>query len=500
MIIFFKYLTRFHIVTLYDILHALCYFHKWFIIEVAQGRYYMAMKVLFITQKNEDMQDAQRLIEAQTADVEVITVWGKQQAIDAAMTDGPFAFYLLDVEVKTDSPKEIAQDLIDLGGDRPFLFLGSEMMIKDRISQDLYAQNQYNDSLILPLTPDKISSQFGEILKWAKEEEYEQAIEEVTREDFIPMKIRYFFLFETFPYDIYLEVTATRFLKILSANSHYTLSQLHTFVKKGVKFLYVKKNDHLKYLEEEANFCLDNLFRANPKQEEFHMACLRSISILHQYIQNLGVAGPVEKLTDLLVNSLHNLGEKRFTFASYIKDFPGHYRGVASKSLLTCYVARALGVKEGWDSKTSFDKLYFSAIFMDLTLQDDSLTSINNLNTPEIDILTEEELENYKQHPIQAGMIARYFIRYPDCDYLIENHHERPDRKGFPNGVGHIKLTTMSAILNIAQYIAADLDGQKITNDLIFKTLKGMKRSYSAGNFREPMANATTALKLKSKN
>ncbi|MBC74725.1 MAG: hypothetical protein CME64_01800 [Halobacteriovoraceae bacterium] len=132
-------------------------------------------------------------------------------------------------------------------------------------------------------------------------------------------------------------------------------------------------------------------------------------------------------------------------------------------------------------------KLCVASILMDFTLTEEEMTHINSHLSPELDKFSEEDIESFLQHPLKAAEIAQQFTIFPDVDYLIENHHETPNRKGFPNRPNHSKLTVLSAVFNVSQYIAAEIDGKPIKKDLLLKSMKSISKDYYHGNFRDTL-------------
>ena len=133
---------------------------------------------------------------------------------------------------------------------------------------------------------------------------------------------------------------------------------------------------------------------------------------------------------------------------------------------------------------------------MDFTLPEEEMASINSPASPMLKTFSEEDIVAFIQHPLKAAEIAQQFTMFPDIDYLIENHHETPNRKGFPNQPSHTKLTALCSVFNASQFVAAELDGEGINNQLIAKTIRAMSRDYFHGNFKDTLKAVKEVLKL----
>lgn len=448
------------------------------------------MKVLFVSENKHDWELLRRMMKNLYKEVEFMCAINQADAINIVSSDGPFGIFLIDAEMKNTDPDSLVNMLIDFSGDRPCLFLGKDSIIIDKISQKTYQSNEYNEKLLKPLDRediiDDLKVKIAGALRWAKEEEFEAAIEEVNPDDFISMKIKSFYLYNIFPHDIYLSITSTQYIKIISANKNYTLSTLNIYTKKNIKHLYIKKNDQLKFLEHESIKCLKALSKPNIKTEDLYIISLKSITVLHLIMRSLGVTSAVLKLTESITDALISMCNTSRPLKDILESYPSSYHGTASKSLLTCIIANKLCKQMGWDSTTTKKKLAVSSIIQDYILPDDGLSKINFLSDPRLQNYTEEEMRIFINHPKTVADISRQFTMYPDIDYILEHHHELPLRTGFPAQPPQTKLISICGVFNTAQYFASEIDGHKITNGLSRKILKAMNTNFSIGNFKEP--------------
>lgn len=448
------------------------------------------MKTLLVSENKQDWEILRRIFKNLFKDLEFLCATNKDEAINYASSDGPFGFFIVDAEMKSCDPQEISELLIDLAGMRPFIFVGHEAFITDRIGQNLFQSNEYNEQILKPLDREDISDDIkmkvGNVLAWAKKEEFETSIEEVDPEDFIPMKIKSFYLYNVFPYDIFLEITKTKYIKILTAKKPYTLTTLNLYAKKNIKFLYIKKDDQLKYLEEESLKCLKALKKVNPGHPDTFILLLRSITILHQFMLTLGLTPTILTLSNAISDMIIEVSTQYKSLKEILKIYPNQYEGIASKCLLTAFIADSLCKSIGWDSITTKKKLAISSILQDYCLPDEELSKINYLSDPRLQNFSEEKIRQFHKHPIVASELARQFTMFPDIDYIIEHHHELPNKKGFPNQPLHTKLTAICGVFNTAQFMAAEIDGKKLNKDVIQKALRSMNRDFNTANFKEP--------------
>lgn len=63
------------------------------------------------------------------------------------------------------------------------------------------------------------------------------------------MRLRNFYLFEQVPYDVYIELTSTKFGKVITKDKFYSHQIIQNYSRKNIKYLYLRKDEHLKFLD-----------------------------------------------------------------------------------------------------------------------------------------------------------------------------------------------------------------------------------------------------------
>tara|TARA_Y100000768_G_scaffold388580_1_gene385346 strand:- start:2550 stop:3944 length:1395 start_codon:yes stop_codon:yes gene_type:complete len=458
------------------------------------------LKILLYSEQVDEAEVIKNMILAINSKLEVLIAANVNQAMNYANVDGPFALYLLDFDTQTDI-NALGLNLVEMTGKRPLIFLGREAILKDLVSDELFHSHQKNNKLLKPTTradfPTDLKQQIDTAIEWARKEEFDESIKEVDPNDYLPMKIKSFFLYESFPYDLYLAITTKSYIKIISADKTYTHATLTKYSRKNVKYLYIKKDDQIKYLEEESKKCLKAMKLAKPEDKGIYLLLLRAVTILHQFILALGVTDSVLVLTNVIAETIVNQYKSQISLKPILKSYPTFYQGVASKSLLTAFIAQAIAWKVGWESNTTKMKLVVCALLQDITLPEESMAKANSLKSEFIKGHDARDIEEYKVHPLKAAEFAKQFTNFPDIDYIIEAHHELPNRKGFPNRPSSSRLTQICAVFNVAQHIAAELDGEKLSDIFLQKVTRPMIKTHSGGHFRDIVKIAISEVRLK---
>ena len=232
-------------------------------------------------------------------------------------------------------------------------------MVQQKIPEGLYSRSECNSALHRPIEEDDFVVAVNKALSWVKNEDFGSSIEEFEDDDLLPMKIRGFYLFETLAYDVYLELTSTKYTKIISANKKYSHASIHSYARKNIKHLYLKKNDYLKFLEEGiAKLLLAFETRKKIKSDEVIADQVKSVLLIHQYVKTVGVSENVIKLCDHVILCSRDIILENKKFRNVLEHFPKDGGDIATQSIMTLYLSLFILQALGWASETSKKKTW----------------------------------------------------------------------------------------------------------------------------------------------
>lgn len=432
-----------------------------------------------------------KIIKNHIRDLDIVIAQDIQDAVAQATSSETFGFIILDVEIKENTPREILDTIHDIMGVRPCIFLGHESFITDLVDQNLYSRHEYNDTVYKPITrddfKDELINKVNSIYDYAKRVEFEESIIEVNPDDFFKLRLKSFYMHQSFPHDVYLEITKTRYLKVLSANKRYTHTQINQYSKRGVRFLFVKKTAHLEYLGTELKKLTEIITHLGHDHEKIHLSLLKGISLIHQYFQSLGVTEDSMKLLKLLIQKIKEQTLSRRDVLDLLKSYPLIYQGVASKALLTAYFCHLTCLKMSWESELMHDKLICASIIQDYMLEVDEMSSITSSKDKTLYQFTEEEVKKFLDHPKRSQELASQIQGFSDLENLVGYQHENPMRTGFPHQPSHLHLTALNGIFNISQFVASHIDGQKINKNKLSELLMDLNKDFNTGSFKDPL-------------
>lgn len=453
------------------------------------------MKALFVCDNKEDWGLLSNLFKAHFSNVELVCALNGEKAMEYLSYEGPFGIILMDVSLRSDSPNQLTQDILDFGGEKPIIFVGEKMMLNDRIEPALL-ENEINDFILKPYDIENFQEVVKQGLEWAESEEFEQSVEEFDRSELLPMKLRNFYLFKKIPYDVYLELTQTKFIRVISAEKPYTQSLLQYYSKRNIKFFYLKKNEYLRFLEDSIELLKVELSKSGRSLSQVLTTQIKAGLIIHQYLRTVGVSDSVIELVHAVIEKT----EESFNHAGGIKTILSHFprlkQDFAEHSILTMYFCESICEGLGWGSGITRKKLGLASLLQDCALSNEDLLKIQNLQDPQLEMFSENDKEEFEKHPQKAAEMALYFSRFPETDFIILQHHELPNGEGFPHGLSANKLTILSCVFALAsQFVAKLVSSEKKDGSVFTETFHQFKTSHNTGNFKEPVAALEKMLK-----
>ncbi|MBF0362928.1 MAG: hypothetical protein HQK49_18050 [Oligoflexia bacterium] len=460
------------------------------------------MKILYISENPEDTEHLLRLFKAHFPKVQVVVVKDEKASIDALTIDGPFGVLMIDVTLRLSDPSLLAEKLTDLSGSRPIVFFGPRSFVESRVKDVIYQSHDANQLLYRPYDGLEFKQKLEIAIKWTKTEDFEQSVLEVNREDFLPIKIKNFYLYDSIPYEAFLDIGNEKFVKVLAKNKKYTQAFLRQYVQKDVKNFYLYKDETIRFLESAILMINEKIERVltlstltDYHDSNFNHKALIDLQIggarlLQQVIKTIGVLDSVKRLTNNLIATSMHLFDRTKDLTRILAAFPYKDKDLAVHAILTNYMCLEIIESIGWDSKTTRDKLGLASIIHDTFISNDKMAAIYVLDDPALKDFTEEEQEEFKNHPIKGANLVNYYSGYSDVDFIISQHHENPHGKGFPNHVSSLKVTTFAAVFILANRFAClflspwrGISVHKIMKNAIKKLVV----DFNVGNYKDPL-------------
>lgn len=456
------------------------------------------MKVLFIGHIPEEDKNIIRLFGNNYPKVKLVGLKNPENLMDELMSGGPYSFIVINIDNKDLNVTGLYETINETLGTRPFVFIGTPNSVKAQLTNEIMHNTETNSLVELPIEVDEFKKAVNVAVEWVKNEEFEESISEFSRDDLHPMRIRNFYLFDQLPYDVYVELTQTKFGKVISRDKPYTQQVIQSYSKRGIKYLYLKKDDHLKFLDTSIKNLIKIYESKLNEKRKYITLHLKTAYFIHQFIKSASVSEDVNKLIHLYIESVSSVVKSFENITDLLEQtIDSNNMTFAEQSVATSYLCEKLLTNMGWTADMTRGKLILSSVLQDISLNNDDLIKIRSLNDPNFKMFSEEEQEEFRLHPQKAAQIASYFNGFSDVDFILLEQHEHPTGDGFPKGLNSSGLTTISCIFILAcNYISRFSSTAKSPNQ--HKDIyQNIKRIYSTGNFKDPLKALEKALKFK---
>ena len=455
-----------------------------------------SLKALFIGHNNEEDRFILRMMSNHFSHIKITIHNIEENLLDLLMSDGPFSIVIINVDNRKIQIDSIYKKILETIGERPFIFIGGTNAIKSFLTQEILLNKQLNFVIETPLEFEFLNMAIQNSLDWIKKEEFQESIVEFLKEDLHPMRLRNFYLFDQLPYDIYTELTSTKFGKVIAKDKFYTHQLIQNYSKKGVKHLFLKKDEHLKFLSLSIQTLIKVYESKLTDKSKSHLLHLKTAFFIHQFIKAASVSSEVVSLTHSFIDSISYFIRTTDFFPEIIDNIndSGNIT-FAEQSVATAYVCEKMLIHMGWTADMSRGKLILASLLQDIHMINDDLIKIRSINDPSLKLLSVDDQISFLNHPQKAAQLSTLFNGFSDVDFILLEQHEHPSGDGFPNGCNSSSLTTISCIFIIANNFISRLACTQKIPSRDKEIIQSMKRIYKSGNFKKPMKALERAFK-----
>ncbi len=428
--------------------------------------------------------------------VQLVGLKDPETLMEMLTSDGPFSFIIINIDNKNIVVADLYTQINDTVGVRPFVFIGTPNSVKAQLTDNMVHNHQTNALVELPLVLEELKKAVNLAVDWVKKEEFEESIVEFSRDDLHPMRLRNFYLFEQVPYDVYIELTSTKFGKVITRDKFYSHQIIQNYSRKNIKYLYLKKDEHLKFLDTSIKNLLRIYEAKLSDRKKYLLLHLKTAFFMHQFIRAASVSDEINKLAHYFIDSVSNT-VRTYDHLCDLLDSVSETGNItfAEQSVTTAYVCEKILLNMGWSADMTRGKLILAALLQDITLNNDDLIKIRSINDPNLKMFSDEEQEDFKNHPQKSAHLATYFNGFSDVDFILLEQHEHPTGDGFPKGLNSSGLTTISCIFILASNFVSRMAQTPKSPTQYKDILTSMKRVYNTGNFKDPLKALEKSLK-----
>ncbi len=303
--------------------------------------------------------------------------------------------------------------------------------------------------------------------------------------------------------DTYVKLADDKFVKLRHAEDEFDEQSLRVFDKRGIKFFYIKQADVQAFLSNCQKNLLDQLSSPDLSADEMSKIRFDTYENLMSAIQYLGVDENILKQADQFTKAITKSIPKKSELVGLINKMRSGESYLSRLSLLTGNIALAIAQKISWIEQHNYEKLLTASIFMDLYWlkdqggQDDtSLSEITYFDSAELINYTPSIQELILVHAQRGAELFAELRADGEIFNLIGDHHERPNKRGFPKHVDCSQISSIAAVLIMAHEFSHRLIMCPKMSLSKFTNIKSnLIKEFCVGNYRPACQGFITTFK-----
>ena len=276
--------------------------------------------------------------------------------------------------------------------------MGKKKNYKILVDEDLFDKETLTGHLEVPLEGKKfvdvVTPFYKKFIGWKDI----SSLNQIDENDFVKSRVRNFFLKKSMPVDVYVRVLPKVFIIAIKKNRPIGQSLLCKYLKQGVKYFYFPKNERVQFLEEKIGQLGPELAKFNEVEAETMLAQAQAFSLIHEYIECVGVTEKIVNFSLLLLNSVDRLFTQSRGLKNILTIFPYLQKDIFEKGLITLYTSLALLEGMDWKSKSVKQKLGLASILHDIGMTNPKLWRFHGLYEMHEAKLSEAEISFFYQH------------------------------------------------------------------------------------------------------
>jgi response regulator RpfG family c-di-GMP phosphodiesterase len=291
-------------------------------------------------------------------------------------------------------------------------------------------------------------------------------------------------------YPLYVKLNDEKYIKIMNVSSSFSDEEVERFRTKQLKMLYVERQYYNEFIKKFSNKVVNDMIFRGLKVGSIEALSL-STSVQEIIMGAVKTFGWSQETQDMAIKNLQivkDLVEKTVELHSifqWAKDTDHDY--VFVHSILNCFMTTSLAISYKFKLEYAQEYLALASFFHDTALEPHQVKNESRfLKAAELKLpINKEDWLWIQDHPeSSANMLALW----PPCPQevvrIIRQHHERPDGKGFPDGLSADAIDELSACFIVAEEVVLSYLELK-DRLLVEKHLKSREDLYSVEPFNK---------------
>lgn len=442
------------------------------------------MKFLYI-EKDQDIRDIYVMKLEADFKAHIHEASNPDEAKQILKTHKDFAFIISDLEAAA-GPGGVYTYIHAEKINIPYVILSNEDIGTMPEFANFNTDHTGNKIIQTPIQEEKFRAILVEVIKSSGRE---KELHELPTTEYSSVKLRTFLKFSSVPVDIFIRLSEQKFVKLLNRDDMYSYDIVKKYMDKGVEFLFVRQEDHVTLADTSIRTLLQIYDRKSLSKDQKQAIQMMALEDIHKHIQQYGLDEKSVELTKKTMETSVAVMKRSPSLWQLLKKMKSEGDYIYQHSLKLSYICTAIAKNSEWNSDSTCYKLSLASMMHDMTLSNHDLAKIQVLSDENLEKYPPEEVEKYKKHPLESSLLVKNDRQLPrDVDFIIHEHHERPDGTGFPRGLSKLRIAPLSCIFICAHEFLTRLDrlGGEMTDQNKNKVIAEMAQSFGLGNFKKP--------------
>ncbi len=443
---------------------------------------------------------------------DIVEVSSGQEAVEALKNDPSIALVLSDYRMPNGNGDMIYQYIRENQLNIPFFLISTYEPIDCPGMEKLTSDNPHNAFYAKPIKNFKdLAAQIKTILDTAVQNHIESNEEtssqenEANNHDQIPeyckVKLPRFLRFNNSNCPIYIRLSDNKFVKLINKEDLYDTDLIEKYAKKNVDYFYISGHDFMDFVNYYKGILESSIKRS--EQNDISQVIdthLASVSFIHEMVENVGITPQVVEIVNQTVSSTVAFVKKNKDILQYLDIILKRQSFLFEHSLMTAYLATSIAKEMDWMTDATLEKLCVTALLHDVTLNDAISVPIEEVLDNIHDGLSRKERDMIFNHPISASALLKGKEGFPpDVDWIILNHHERPDGCGYPRGLKADQIPPLACVFILAEVFSRRLYTKTANPESIELFAKELASQYDKGNFKKALEGLLNVIKKSAK-
>lgn len=366
----------------------------------------------------------------------------------------------------------------------PFIFISGGHLESYEDVKDFFSSNSLNCYLTKPIAELDLIAALEKALATIRQPHNSHAPVDLCRVH-LQLLIKYLQL----PVNIYLRLSAEKFIKVLSEENDFDLGQLVKYQEKNIEYLYVEQAVFQK-IKKQLFSKVAQMFATAYSVEESYAASSEVLSLVSSQLnyQHLAITPEQVALINAAVQSCLDNFKKNPDIDRLLANFFKQRGYLVGHSLASIHISYMIAKKMDTFSDQTLAKLTYAGIFHDLSLDSSQLSAVLDLGPEQFSQLTPNEKLIVQGHPASSVKLFESSKKIlADITNIIYEHHEKPDGTGFPRGIHASRISPLGAVFILALKTADALYYWDKEPEKFQQFKQKLLKDYDHGNFKRPL-------------